>query len=90
MQATRIREKKELKRIDWDIVKRILHLLYDEGKTKKTHIAMKCNLNYDQTVLYLEWMAMVNFIKKINDRSFEVISLSDSGMTLYMQKMKAV
>jgi predicted transcriptional regulator len=80
--------KKELKRIDWDIVKRILHLLYDEGKTKKTHIATKCNLNYDQTILYLEWMTMVNFIRKISDGKSEAISLSNIGLILYREKIK--
>lgn len=81
-------KKKELKRIDWDIVKRILRMLYAEEMAKKTHIAMKCNLNYDQTISYLEWMDLVNFVKKISDDNSEAISLSDNGRILYMEKIK--
>ncbi len=81
---------KELRRIDWRIVKRILNVLYCEGPMRKTHIAIKCNLNYSQTTLYLNWLDMVNFIKKSNDDRFEVITLSNKGADLYVQKLKEI
>lgn len=47
-------KKKELKRIDWDIVKRLLVLLYYDGGIKRTHVSMKANMSYAKCVLYLD------------------------------------
>ena len=76
--------KKELKRIDWNIVKRLVILLYYDSKVKRTNIAMKCKLSYDNCLLYLNWLEMMGLIKKETDRDgFELISLTDKGIDLY-------
>lgn len=83
--------KRELKRINWDIVKKLMKLLYYGGGMKKTHIATKCNLSYDKGRLYLNWMDMMDLIKKeIDDNKFEIISLSEKGIDLYARKFKHV
>ena len=80
-------KKKELKRIDWDIVKRILGSLYDEDKAKKTHISMKCKISYDNCVLYLNWMELLDLVKKErNEHGSEFISLSERGRELWERK----
>ena len=79
--------KKELTRIDWRIVKRIVLSLYHHNKMKKTHIATKCNLAYDKCRLYLEWMDAIDLIKKeFDEDDFEVISLTERGTSLYRKK----
>jgi len=76
--------KKELKRIDWNIVKRLVILLYYDNKAKRTKIAMKCKLSYDNCLLYLNWLEMMELIKKETNRDgFELISLTDKGIDLY-------
>jgi hypothetical protein len=51
---------------------------------KRTRIAMKSGLGYDKCMLYLSWMDMMGLIRREKDEEgFEVISLSDAGMTLY-------
>src|SRR2546427_2880102 len=76
--------KKELKRIDWNIVKRLVILLYYDNKAKKTNIAMKCRLSYDNCLLYLNWLEIMDLIKKETNRDgFELISLTDKGIDLY-------
>jgi predicted transcriptional regulator len=76
--------KKELKRIDWNIVKRLVILLYYDNKAKRTNIAMKCKLSYDNCLLYLNWLEMMDLIKKETNREgFELISLTDKGIDLY-------
>src|SRR2546426_9062073 len=75
--------KKELKRIDWDIVKRLVVVLYYDNKAKRTNIAMKCKLSYDNCLLYLNWLEMMDLIKKETDLDgFELISLTDKGIDL--------
>ena len=73
-------DKKKLKRIDMDIVRRLLVFLYSDGKTKKTNIAMKCGMSYDKCVLYLDWMKTMSLIRNEMQDGFELISLNDRGM----------
>ena len=83
--------KGELKRIDWNIIKRILKYLHYDGKEKKTNIAMKCNLSYNKLVLYLEWLEMMDFIKReLDEKKFECISLNEKGREFYTRKLKEV
>ena len=78
--------KKELKRIDWNIVKRLVIFLH-YNKMKKTNIAMQCSMSYDKCVLYLNWLEMMDLIKKETDpNGFEVICLNDKGNELYERK----
>ena len=79
--------KKELTRIDWRIVRRIVISLYHHSKMKKTHIATKCSLGYDKCLLYLEWMYAIDLIKKeFDEDDFEIISLTERGSSLYRKK----
>ena len=80
--------KKELKRIDWNIIKRILKYLHNDGKEKKTNIAMKCNMSYDNCVVYLNWLEIMDLIKRETDENgFELISLNHKGEELF-KKLK--
>ncbi len=80
--------KRELKRISWDIVKKLLKLLYYDGGMKKTYISTKCNLSYDKCRLYLEWMDVMDLIKREIDGGFEIISLNEKGIDLYTKKFR--
>src|SRR5574337_707567 len=81
--------KKELKRIDWDIVKRLIMLLYYESKMKRTNIAMKCKLSYGNCLLYLNWLEIMDLIKKETDtEGFELISLAEKGKDLYTRQLQ--
>ena len=84
-----VTNKKELKRIDWNIIKRLLRYLRYDGNEKKTNIAMKCHLSYNKLVLYLEWLEMMDLIKREHDdNSFERISLNDRGIEFYTRKLQ--
>ncbi|MEM2139831.1 MAG: hypothetical protein QXJ74_00040 [Nitrososphaera sp.] len=85
MEGTGLRDsKRELKRIEWSIVRRIIIILQSSPRMKKTHLAMKSGLGYDKCMLYLAWMDMLDLIRREKDEEgFQVISLSESGMNLY-------
>lgn len=77
-------EKRELKRIEWSIVRRITTILNGSTGMKKTHIAMKAGLSYDKCALYLGWMEVLELIIRTNDEEgFQLISLSERGASLY-------
>jgi predicted transcriptional regulator len=72
--------KKILRRVDFDVVKRIISLLHHNSRIKKTNIAMKCKLGYDKCVLYLDWLEMMDLIRRENNEDgFEIIILSERG-----------
>ena len=76
--------KRELKRIEWNIVKRLVILMHYAGRAKKTKIAMNCNMAYDKCILYLDWLETLNLIsRKRDDFGFELVGLSDRGSELY-------
>ncbi len=79
-----MRGKRELKRIEWNIVGRITTILNCSAGMKKTHIAMKAGLSYDKCALYLGWMEIMELIIRTNDeKGFQLISLSERGVGLY-------
>lgn len=83
-----VQNKKRLRRIDFDIVKRVMSLLHHDSKIKKTNIAMKCNLGYDKCVLYLDWLEKMDLIKRENDEDgFEIIILSERGYEFSKRKI---
>lgn len=80
--------KKHLKRIDIEILQRLLLFLYYNSKTKKTNIAMKCGMSYDKCILYLEWMKTISLIKNESVNGFELLSLSDRGIEFFEKIFK--
>ena len=87
----KIRNKKELRRIDWKIIRRLVVLLYYNSRMKKTHVATKCNLGYNKCRLYLDWMEMMELIKRETDEDqFEVIVLTEKGKLLHNRKFNDV
>ena len=82
---------KELRKIDWHIVKRLVVFLYYDGKTKRTNIATRCNLGYDKCIRYLDWMKKMDLISNEHDKEgFELVSLNEKGMEIYKNNFKEV
>lgn len=81
--------KKELKRIEWSTVKRIIVFLNYNNQIRKTKIAMQCNMAYDKFLLYLDWMDIMELVKReTDDEGFEVLSLTDRGHNLFSKKFQ--
>ena len=79
----------EIQRIDWKIIERLVRLLYYHNKLKKTHISTKCNLSYDKCRRYLDWMELMDLIKKEkNNEGFELVVLTERGSMLYNKKFR--
>jgi predicted transcriptional regulator len=83
--------KKELKKIDWEIVRRLVTFLYYNSRVKKTNISMRCSMGYDRCIRYLNWMEGFDLIKKEFDEAHaELISLSEKGRALYKNKFNNI
>ncbi|OLC93249.1 MAG: hypothetical protein AUI92_03265 [Thaumarchaeota archaeon 13_1_40CM_3_38_6] len=81
--------KKELTRINWKIVRRIVTFLHYNNRMKKTNIAMRCAMSYDRFIRYLDWMRSIDLVKKeLDGGRVELISLSEKGIDLYQSNFK--
>jgi predicted transcriptional regulator len=82
------KNQKELRRIDWNIIKKLLNILYNEGKMRKTILARKSNMGYDNCVLYIDWLSMLDLIRRNPDEErAEIISLSELGISFCKRKL---
>lgn len=85
------KNKIKLKKIDWSVVRKIITFLRYNGKTKKTNIAMICNMSYDKCARYLEWLRMMDLIKNETDENgFELLSLNDRGIDLCIKEFTTI
>lgn len=74
---------KELERINWKIVQKIVRFLRYSEKTKKTAIALNCNMSYNRCVQYIDWMKKMELVEQEYDgRGLELIHISDRGMKI--------
>lgn len=75
--------KRELKRIDWKTVTRVIITLHQNARMKKTLLASACNMGYDKCRLYINWLEMMELIRKeINDDGYEELILTEKGLSL--------
>jgi predicted transcriptional regulator len=74
---------KTLRRIDVNVVRRIIIALHEDGKQKKSKVALMAHMSYDKCLRYLEWLEMMGMIKRENSHGCEHINLTDKGMELY-------
>ena len=88
MNKSETENKKGLQRIDWNIIKNLLNILYNEGKMRKTILARKSNMGYENCIRYIDWLYMLDFIKREPDEErSEIISLSELGISFCKRKL---
>lgn len=79
---------KKLTRIDWNIAVRLLTVLYESGKIKKTTISRDSKMSYNRCIQYLDWFELLGFIKKeVDEERFEIFYLTDLGITFCRTKL---
>lgn len=73
-----------IRRIDTEIVKRIIIALHDGGKERKTKISLKAHISYDKCFRYLEWLELMGLIRRESDEGgLEFVYLTEKGFDLY-------
>lgn len=83
----KVRYNQQLKRLDLTIMIRILSVLSEIGRSKKTTIARNSKMSYDNCLKYLKLLGIFGFISiEINENGFEIIGLTEQGMNL-LQKI---
>ena len=64
-----------------DIVFDMLSTIQEKGgRIKPTHLMYKANLSHQQMKTYLKELVEKHFVKKIKERNYEYISITDIGL----------
>jgi predicted transcriptional regulator len=79
----KVSKSQTLRRIDVEIVRRMIFVLYEKGKQRKTRMALMAHLSYDKCMRYLEWLELMGIVYWENERDFEYVVLTDAGVELY-------
>ena len=75
--------KKELKKVDVEITERILVVMYETGGGKKTVIARRANMSYDNCLMYLEYFKTMLFVEQQTDiDGSEIFVLTPYGISV--------
>lgn len=80
--------KNKIKRVDLDILERVLLTLYDLGSAKRTIISRNANMSYDKCVRYLDYLESSGFVKHEKDKTnFQIYSLTSVGIDMAKKKL---
>ena len=76
--------RKGLRRIDWKTANKLMSNLYNRGRMKKTLLATSCSMGYDKCRLYIDWLEMMELVKKETTEDGHVeLDLTEKGRLLY-------
>ncbi|MGI0093206.1 MAG: winged helix-turn-helix domain-containing protein [Nitrosotalea sp.] len=78
---------KRLKRVDWDIVQKIITFLH-WNRSRKNRIALHCRMNYEYCDRYLDWCRRMKLIRLNGDGDSELIELTERGKELYRDEFE--
>ena len=72
-------DKKRLQKLDLGVANRLILVVYENTREKRTNIARNSKMGYDKCVLFLDALEMMDFIKKDATGKHVMISLTVAG-----------
>lgn len=79
----------KIKRVNMQIVKRILDVIAETNADKRTSISLKAHLSYDKCTRYLEWLESMRLVKFIiSESGHTIIKLTEHGHRTYLENME--
>jgi predicted transcriptional regulator len=69
----------ELIRLNREVIRRIREVLYDEGRTKRTRLALKANVQYNRLLKYVCWLESIVAIQVISNGKSTDILITEKG-----------
>lgn len=82
---------KTISKLDINIITRIMLTLYENGGTKKTAIARKTNMAYDNCKSYIDMLELIELVKKETDKyNFDIICLTPTGIRFCKKQLNKI
>ncbi len=66
-------------RVNLEVIRRIREVLYDEGRMKRTRLALKANVQYNRLLKYVRWLESIGAIQLISDGKYTDILITEKG-----------
>ena len=85
-----IKRKKQLKRLDVNVMGRILMSIYESGSEKKTNIARNARLPYDKCSTYLDFLELIEFVKKNDKDKHKMYDVTANGILFCKKKLSLI
>lgn len=63
-----------------NVIKRIMDILYDNGRLKRTNLAGMSGLNYNKCIRYLKLLHALGWIKILFDDGSCFVTITDRGI----------
>ncbi|MDE1830584.1 MAG: winged helix-turn-helix domain-containing protein, partial [Thaumarchaeota archaeon] len=63
-----------------NVIKRIIHILYENGSLKRTNLAGMSGLNYNKCIRYLNLLHALGWIKVMYDDGSCFVAVTDRGI----------
>jgi predicted transcriptional regulator len=66
-------------KLNREVIRRIREVLYDEGRMKRTRLAVKANVQYNRLLKYIRWLESIGAIQLISDGKYTDILITEKG-----------
>ena len=63
-----------------NVIKRIMQILYDNGRLKRTNLAGMSGLNYNKCIRYLNLLHVLGWIRILFDDGSCFVTITDKGI----------
>lgn len=63
-----------------NVIKRIIYILYDNGRLKRTNLAGMSGLNYNKCIRYINLLHALGWIRMMFDDGSCFVSVTDKGI----------
>ena len=83
-------KRKDLVRIHWPTIRKIIGMLYMQGAMRRTAIAMRCTIPYERVRMHLEWCESMKLTITRDVEGHGMITLTDRGHELYREQFSYI
>lgn len=77
--ASSLKEKNIASKFSVHVIVRMFHVLYENGKTKRTNLSGKSGLSYNKCIKYVNLMLLLGWIRSSDDDDGYQLSLTERG-----------
>lgn len=82
-----IRYKKDLVRVNWDMLESIISALFEHGKMNNTKISTICGMNYGSLVKYLARLESLRLVTCSSEGRLKFVTLAPRGIEYFKREI---
>ncbi|MEO9276535.1 MAG: winged helix-turn-helix domain-containing protein [Nitrososphaera sp.] len=68
--------------VDLNTVKKILEILYTNGRVKRTHLSVKAGMNYERCTRYINILKLIKLVEVILENNSNYVIITQAGIEI--------